>query len=80
MSNGSDDNSQELAIAGFALSCFVAVALYVAVAVPTLIWSTLHGEPTLVSFSKAVGGESASLCRAPTATRATSARSRNTAM
>lgn len=47
--------SQELAIFAVAI-CFGAVALYVAVAAPTLVWSVLHGEPTLVSFGDAIGG------------------------
>ncbi len=48
-------NSQELAVFAVAI-CFGAVALYVAVAAPTLVWSVLHGEPTLVSFGDAIGG------------------------
>jgi len=51
-----EDSSQEMAVLVFFAVCLLAVALYVAVALPTLLWSALHGEPTVVSFGKAVGG------------------------
>jgi type IV secretion system protein VirD4 len=56
MNKPADDNSQELAIVAVCLIGVLAVGLYMAVAVPTLVWSGLHGEPTLVSLGDAVGG------------------------
>jgi hypothetical protein len=50
------NSSHEPALFALVLFAAIAIALYAAVAVPTLVWSTVQGEPTLVSFGDAVGG------------------------
>ena len=54
--NRSSAGSGESALFVVALAGILAGLLYVPVAAPTLIWSVLHGEPTVIGFGAAVGG------------------------
>ena len=56
MNKTESDNYQELAVAAVGLVVAGSLILFLAVAWPTLVWSTLHGEPTLVGFLDAVFG------------------------
>ena len=56
MSKRPDDDYAEFGLLVFGTLVFAAVALYLAVALPTLVWSTLHGNPTIVAFWDAVVG------------------------
>ncbi len=54
--NRSGGGSGESALFVVVLAAMLAGLLYVPVAVPTFIWSLVHGEPTVIGWGSAVGG------------------------